>query len=1051
MNVKIRALLWEELRVGGAIAATGTAVGLLIQVSLRLGAIDGYGEGQWHFAGSVALMATLGIPVMTALLLILSAANSGHLEGGFSRRILRLPVDTSSTVLVVLITRLAEVLAVSAIMLAACWGLFHHGPGTRAVFLVAGIYLFIQLMDWLRAVAALLAPIIVLAVLGGLLAFVGGVSAWGEALASQSGVSFGFLLGFAASVALVYALSLVLVGWTRCGQRLSLFSAPSFDVVLSVPGMTRRKPFASPMSAQVWFELKQAGLFLPLMVLVFWLLANGVRWLAVYSSALENHSEPTLSNFMDPLWVFEIMPLIAFVLASVAWGLRANWGRRGRASRPAAFYARQPMTKARRVQARLVAAGINLGPTLTAIAVVSTLSFLLADQGQIARIMGEALAHGETNLREVIGLLAGPFLLAGLAAWAIVGLTNRFGAWLLALTGTPALVLGVAGAWEHRLFRWGPLEPLALSTAWLIIILPALLLLAGLIVAYRQSLISRRSLVVCVLLWAAVALGFFPFSAPHAGQSMPVLVLVSLALGALAILPYVCTVFDLSHRGRREPLARENPGQHRRPPRAAGGPLRAVGFTILVAAVAALVWMRWPAQPPWVTSWHAQGLPTNTEELNAWYASVPAQENLANQYIEAAAKVKRLESRWIEDLIDSDLAPPQSDAAQEADPFAHVLVAGGAQVERTEQILPEVWQWTKRYWDAVASEVCADLHAAAESGLTASRYPINLRHGFAVQLPHLAGLRQLARMLSIEAWVASVERRPRDAANAVLDILPLAHSLKDEPVLISQLVRNALYGIASGGIETAMNRVEFSEDDLERLQEGLARVLPPTNQQFSMDRAMIGEQALILDVAAQNGGLPLMEGHLPIESPFHDVLSLITDIVGYAAFERLIVVRQFARMRECGRDIPRAGGLTGGDFWDEFSTPRMQLRALLACILMPALERAYESEWRIRTQLDMARTAVAVERFRLAHGRLPTQLGDLVPAFFDRIPADPWNDGNPLSYRIKDNGEFVVYSYGMDWEDDRGEELASDQSWRDGDLTFTVAPPEIRDRPQVAP
>ncbi len=49
-----------------------------------------------------------------------------------------------------LLTRLSEELVVGSVMVAACWGLFQHGPGTRAVFLVAGIYLFIQLLDWVR-------------------------------------------------------------------------------------------------------------------------------------------------------------------------------------------------------------------------------------------------------------------------------------------------------------------------------------------------------------------------------------------------------------------------------------------------------------------------------------------------------------------------------------------------------------------------------------------------------------------------------------------------------------------------------------------------------------------------------------------------------------------------------------------------------------------------------------------------------------------------------------------------------------------------------------
>ena len=50
--------------------------------------------------------------------------------------------------------------------------------------------------------------------------------------------------------------------------------------------------------------------------------------------------------------------------------------------------------------------------------------------------------------------------------------------------------------------------------------------------------------------------------------------------------------------------------------------------------------------------------------------------------------------------------------------------------------------------------------------------------------------------------------------------------------------------------------------------------------------------------------------------------------------------------------------------------------------------------------------------------------------------------GQLLRYRIRENGESVVYSIGRDGEDDQGEEL---KDWfRIGDFTLSVAP--IRSR-----
>ena len=56
-------------------------------------------------------------------------------------------------------------------------------------------------------------------------------------------------------------------------------------------------------------------------------------------------------------------------------------------------------------------------------------------------------------------------------------------------------------------------------------------------------------------------------------------------------------------------------------------------------------------------------------------------------------------------------------------------------------------------------------------------------------------------------------------------------------------------------------------------------------------------------------------------------------------------------------------------------------------------------------------------------GRLPENLGALVPEFLDDLPADPF-DGKPMRYRVFPDG-FAVYAVGENCKDDGGE-------WRDG-------------------
>ena len=65
-----------------------------------------------------------------------------------------------------------------------------------------------------------------------------------------------------------------------------------------------------------------------------------------------------------------------------------------------------------------------------------------------------------------------------------------------------------------------------------------------------------------------------------------------------------------------------------------------------------------------------------------------------------------------------------------------------------------------------------------------------------------------------------------------------------------------------------------------------------------------------------------------------------------------------------------------------------------------------------------AAAALAAERFRQQTNTLPARLADLVPAYLDGVPLDPF-DGAPLRYRPDDSG-FTVYSVGPNRLDEGG-------------------------------
>jgi len=72
-----------------------------------------------------------------------------------------------------------------------------------------------------------------------------------------------------------------------------------------------------------------------------------------------------------------------------------------------------------------------------------------------------------------------------------------------------------------------------------------------------------------------------------------------------------------------------------------------------------------------------------------------------------------------------------------------------------------------------------------------------------------------------------------------------------------------------------------------------------------------------------------------------------------------------------------------------------------------------------QTTVNLARTACALERHRLAHGKYPETLDALAPQFIAKVPHDPIS-GQPLHYRPTDDGHFILYSVGWNEKDDGG-------------------------------
>jgi hypothetical protein len=102
----------------------------------------------------------------------------------------------------------------------------------------------------------------------------------------------------------------------------------------------------------------------------------------------------------------------------------------------------------------------------------------------------------------------------------------------------------------------------------------------------------------------------------------------------------------------------------------------------------------------------------------------------------------------------------------------------------------------------------------------------------------------------------------------------------------------------------------------------------------------------------------------------------------------------------------------------------------------PAMTRVAELDLRLRAHLDLAKAALAVERYRLATGKAPGQLEELVPQYLERVLIDLF-DSQPIRYR-RTNPGYLLYSVDTDGRDNGGRERSEKDRGAPYDLRFVV-------------
>ena len=366
-----------------------------------------------------------------------------------------------------------------------------------------------------------------------------------------------------------------------------------------------------------------------------------------------------------------------------------------------------------------------------------------------------------------------------------------------------------------------------------------------------------------------------------------------------------------------------------------------------------------------------RSLPSSPVELDTWYKRVPAENNAALIY-------QRAYSLHVE---------PGRDNPQE---IGKELKVGDP--------LPEELRTAAENYLKDNAETLDQIHAAAL--LKEGRFPIDLTKGFSALLPHLAPMKRMGILMKWQVIYQSAQGKREDAVQGLEDAFAMAAILEEEPLFLSALVRIAMTAMIVPAMERVLTEHSLTEAELQRLESIVERALQSGRK--SMLRGMVGERAVGLsafDMKARTvfnlgggGGSP-SAADLGMEALFDARRAL-----GMHNQDRMFYLQ---RMRESEaaltNDYPemlRAGEEVTMRLEEGIKAHRF--RYIISGMLLPALSKGAQKEALLAAQLRCVRAALAIDRFRLKHGRLPAPK-ELVPEYLVEWPKDTVN-GEPIQY-----------------------------------------------------
>lgn len=395
------------------------------------------------------------------------------------------------------------------------------------------------------------------------------------------------------------------------------------------------------------------------------------------------------------------------------------------------------------------------------------------------------------------------------------------------------------------------------------------------------------------------------------------------------------------------------------------------------------------------------GYPLTLEELDAWYAPEPGK---VNRTLELEAALETLDR-------ESNITPEQWGEFFETIAFS----------DTPEKLRLELAQYLDRNESTL--KYIGSLLGEGETW----RYSLDTMEGARAPLTHLGRMRSAARLFSVQAKILADNGNIEEAFSSLEHCFSLGESLRDEPLLLSQLVRIQITTIWFYGMKTALDAAGFGEVNTDHWQ----RMILEARTSTYFAKGLIGDRAMLVSV------LKDVANGVRSESDWYEYLNGVGPVSGpwlygtYFDFEVFVLMRGFREISDIALiEEPERYRLAKA--WDAQWDEENDFGRMSATKLFPSFINALEAENRGRAFLAVAESAMIV----LESGTISANMVD-IEELRRRFPADPF-DGEPIRCRV-DGDSVYLYSIAHDREDDEGRPPADGlKITEDGDISIRI-------------